>query len=96
MEFKLSLKAEIDLIEIWEYTFQTWSLEKANQYVSNLISSINSLCRNPKIGKSYDYIRKDYLGLKVNSHIIFFKIEDSGTISVVRILHEKMDLPFKL
>ena len=51
MEFKLSLKAEIDLIEIWEYTFQTWSLEKANQYVSNLISSINTLCRNPKLEK---------------------------------------------
>jgi toxin ParE1/3/4 len=53
MEFKLSLKAEIDLIEIWEYTFQTWSIEKANQYVANLISSINNLCRNPKIEKNY-------------------------------------------
>ena len=57
MEFKLSLKAEIDLIEIWEYTFQTWSLEKANQYVANLISSINNLCRNPKIEKKLLSIR---------------------------------------
>jgi toxin ParE1/3/4 len=96
MKFKLSLKAEIDLIEIWEYTFQNWSIEKANQYVANLFSSINSLCNNPKVGKNYEYIRKDYLGLKVNSHIIFFKIEDAGTISIIRILHEKMDLPFKL
>ncbi len=53
MEFKLSLRAEIDLIEIWEYTFENWSAEKANQYVANLISSINTLCRNPKIGKNY-------------------------------------------
>jgi toxin ParE1/3/4 len=57
MEFKLSLKAEIDLIEIWEYTFQTWSLEKANQYVANLISNINNLCRNPKIEKKLLSIR---------------------------------------
>jgi toxin ParE1/3/4 len=57
MEFKLSLRAELDLIEIWEYTFQKWSIEKANQYIANLNSSINNLCRNPKIEKKLLSIR---------------------------------------
>jgi toxin ParE1/3/4 len=95
MNYKLSVRAEIDLIEIWEYTFENWSAEKANLYIEILFSSINNICRNPKIGKNYDYIRNDYFALKVKSHIIFFKILDDKSIGIMRILHEKMDLPFK-
>lgn len=95
MKYKLSVRAEIDLIEIWEYTFENWSAEKANLYIEILFSSINTICRNPKIGKNYDYIRYEYLGLKVKSHIIFYKVLKDESIGIIRILHEKMDLPFK-
>jgi toxin ParE1/3/4 len=36
LEIKLSRLAELDLEEIWLYTFEIWSLNQANYYQDNI------------------------------------------------------------
>lgn len=92
MNLKVSEKAQKDLINIWEYTFQKWSVEQADRYFNILVHGMNEICKNPDLGKSYEYIRKDYFGYNQKSHIIFYRIINNETIEIIRILHQKMDL----
>lgn len=35
---------------------------------------------------------KDYVGIKVNRHIIFYRIINENYVEITRILHQSMDL----
>ena len=62
------------------------------KYFNILVHGMNEICKNPDLGKSYEYIRKDYFGYNQKSHIIFYRIINNETIEIIRILHQKMDL----
>ena len=98
MKYKISSKAQSDLINIWEFTFDNWSIDQADRYYKLLIDKIKEICQKPDLGRRYDNIRKYYWGVNVKSHIIFYKINDAGegTIEVIRILHQRMDLLSRL
>ena len=40
MKFILSNEAENDLENIWFYTFQTWSINQADEYLNRIVSQI--------------------------------------------------------
>ena len=84
-----------DLEEIWFYTFTTWSQEQADRYHLLIINEIEFLAVKPESGKMLGHIRKGYRSTKVKSHFIFYRIT-STELEVVRILHEKMDIPNRL
>ena len=88
-KIRLSRKAIADLDGIWVYTAQTWSEEQAVIYYRQIYGAIQGLNNLPVfLEKRYDVIK-----FKVGHHIIFYKKGDNGSISVDRILHEKMDFP---
>lgn len=91
-KFKLTNKAVEDLTKIWEYIYEIWSERQAEFYYDSLISNCQEIANNPKIGKNYDGITKTLLGLKVNRHIIFYRLENANYIEITRILHARMDL----
>lgn len=64
MKYKLSIQAEIDLENIWLYTFEKWSLEKADYYYDLIMDEIEYISTNPKSRKDYNDVRKGYLDLK--------------------------------
>ena len=91
-KIRLSRKAIADLDGIWNYTVETWSEEQALIYYRQIYSAIQSLNGIPVfLEKAYDIIKPGLLGYKVGYHIIFYKKGKGGSISVTRILHEKMD-----
>ena len=94
--FKLSKKAKNDIINIWEYTFNNWSKQQADNYYDLILNEIEHLEKNPYSGRNYSNLRKNYLGSIVKSHIIFYLITDESEIEIVRILHSKMDLARRL
>jgi len=93
---QISNKAQNDLIEIWEYTVEKWSINQANKYYGILVDAINAIANEPNNGKDYEDIRKGYYGFHIKSHIIFYRITIDGTLEVIRILHQRMDLPNRL
>lgn len=93
MDYDLSNEAEIDLDEIWLYTFETWSLEQADRYLNLIFDEIDYLCKKPYSGIDYGAFRKGYFKSKVKFHLIFYKINISNNkIEIIRILHEIMDM----
>ncbi|MDZ7607972.1 MAG: type II toxin-antitoxin system RelE/ParE family toxin [Cyclobacteriaceae bacterium] len=96
MEYRISLKAQEDLISIWEFTFENWSVEQADRYYELIIDKIKQLCQKPDIGKKYDVVREGYWGVHVKSHIIFYRIREQETIEIIRVLHNRMDVENRL
>jgi toxin ParE1/3/4 len=91
-EFRLTNKAVEDLSKIWAYTLETWSENQADRYYESLIANCQEIANDPLIGKSYEGINALLFGVKVNRHIIFYRIIDESYVEITRILHERMDL----
>ena len=95
LHYVISKKAISDLEEIWLYTVDKWSIEQADRYYNLIFDEIDFICKNPKTAMQMDDIRKNYRAAKVNSHLIFFKVEND-IVRIVRILHERMDIKSRL
>lgn len=91
-EFKLTNKALEDLSKIWDYTFEVWSENQADIYYEMLITNCQEIADNPHLGKNYEGIAQNLLGMKTNRHIIFYRTINQNYIEITRILHERMDL----
>ena len=96
MKYRLSSKAKSDLINIWEFTLDNWSIDQADRYYNLIMDKIHDICIKPDLGRNYHHVRKDYWGINVKSHIIFYKITEKRIIEVIRILHLRMDLQSRL
>jgi len=55
-KYKLTNKAVENLANIWDYTFEKWSEQQADNYYELLISSCDDFANNPGLGKTYDEI----------------------------------------
>ena len=84
-------RAEIDLDDIWQFTFETWDATQANLYLEQLDLGLHQLAKNPKLGKACDDVRTDYRSLHINRHIVFYYLQAHQVI-IVRVLHECMDI----
>lgn len=91
-EYKLTNKAVEDLSKIWDYTFEVWTEQQADKYYEGLIYTCQEIANNPELGKSYEGISKQLLGIKTNPHIIFYRSLNESYVEITRILHERMDL----
>lgn len=89
-------KAIDDLNNIWIYTFHKWSEKQANKYYESIELVCLQIGENPKLGKPYDELNLNLLGVKSGKHIIFYQLISANEIEVVRILHEQMDFENRL
>src|SRR5690606_3864914 len=97
MNYKISKQAEIDLENIWLYTFEEWSINQADHYLDLMMDEIEYISQNPKSGKDYNEIRKGYFRSRVKSHFIFYKVNlKNEEIEIIRILHQQMDISSRL
>ena len=48
-----------------------------------------------RTGRMINHVRSDYLKLNIGSHLIMYR-KRSGVVDVIRILHQRMDLPAHL
>jgi toxin ParE1/3/4 len=85
-----------DQNNIWDYTFEKWSEKQADNYYAIIKMSCNGIGENPDIGKVYEGIGRNLLGLKSEKLIIFYQQITSDIIEIIRILHERMDLKNRL
>jgi toxin ParE1/3/4 len=90
--YRLTNKAVEDLTNIWEYTNEEWSEQHADKYFNLLLTKCQEIANHPEIGKTYEGIKNNLLGLKTEKHIIFYRNQINKPIEITRILHERMDL----
>lgn len=94
--YNITNKAVEYLNSIWIYTFETWSEQQADKYYKELIREFSIIVSSTKTNdKNYEEICHGLRGHKCNKHIIFYKRGDDGIITIIRILHEAMDVSNK-
>ena len=90
--YRISQQAIEDLDHIWLYTFHKWSKEQADTYYKLLIDRIEFIADNFMTGKSVGHLRKNYRVSLIESHVIFYRKNDTNTVEIVRILHQRMNV----
>lgn len=90
--YELSLAAEQDLEEIFDYTLEKFGLHQAVEYLSEFEIFFANLVSNPRIGKNRNEIRPGLKSFSKSSHIVFYRILNDR-IRIVRILHGSRDMP---
>ncbi|OYY04658.1 MAG: plasmid stabilization protein ParE [Acidocella sp. 35-58-6] len=86
----LSPKAQADLEQIWEHTTERWGMEQAEVYTRVLWQHLNGIATHPGLGTSCPIIRPGYRRFKSGTHVIFYQ-QAGDDVSIIRILHERMD-----
>ncbi|MET0463821.1 MAG: type II toxin-antitoxin system RelE/ParE family toxin [Chitinophagaceae bacterium] len=93
MPYEISNAAKNDLENIWQYTFENWSIDQADLYVSLILKEMELLGNRPGSGRDFGHIRKNYRSSRIKSHTIFYRTIDNAThIEIIRILHQSMDI----
>lgn len=89
--YRLSPKAREDLSGIWDYTARQWGIEQAERYIRMIATACEDIASLKLEGRSADEIRQGYRKWPVGSHILYF-CRERATLTIVRILHKRMDV----
>ena len=90
--FELSKKALDDLIRIAKYTESRWGRTQRDLYIKQLDESFHFLAKTPLAGKSCDHLKTGCRQFLQGRHIVFYIEAAKNTITIVRILHQSMDV----
>lgn len=97
MNVKIFPPAEARLIEIWNYTFDTWSEEQADSYLQGLINRIHSVAQKRYSWRPVaDRTLRDVWFIRYEKHYIFFRALPEGDLGIISVLHESMNIPARL
>lgn len=92
-----SPRAKRDIVEVLEYTKERWGKAQAREYGELIREALVAIADDPRRGKSRDDVRPGVLAHHIKQrgrparHIIFYRIGPTGTVEVVRVLHDAMD-----
>jgi toxin ParE1/3/4 len=91
--YQLSKLARLDLIDIADYTVETWGQDQALRYLDSLEACFQRLAQMPQIGRACDRIHPGYRSMEHERHVILYRMDGYG-IFIGRVLHQGM-LPGK-
>ena len=91
--FKVSEKAEDDLLEIGYYTDEHWGKAKRNEYLDQINQRFQEITVNPDwpTAKDINLISKACFIVLINEHIIVYKKYNYG-VRILRVLGQTMDI----
>lgn len=89
--YVLSEEAELDIDEIYDFGVYKFGTTQAMKYLIGLEEHIDTLGKNPDIGRHRLEIKKGLYSLPYVSHIIFYRKLDIK-IRIVRVLYGGRDL----
>jgi toxin ParE1/3/4 len=82
--------AEDDLVDIWQYSFETSGADQADLNLDALNEGIAGVADNPRLGADCSHIRAGYRRRRIRHHIVHERVR-ADRIEIVRVLHEWMD-----
>lgn len=89
----LTPKARQDLDSIWSFSRERWGAEQAEAYVRLIAGALERLAQGAIAGRDASAVKPGYWRHAVGSHVVFYRLAGTETLEVVRILHQRMDLP---
>jgi toxin ParE1/3/4 len=86
----LTLEAEHDLADIWQYTAETWGERQAENYAAKMHEGLLKILEFPFIGPLRNDIAYDLRSRLIEHHIAYYRVTDDAVI-VRRIAHVRRD-----
>jgi len=97
MAAKVYQAAKERILEIWDYTERTWGEEQADKYVRGLVEAVNKVQgKRHRWRRMMDEALIGVFFIRYQHHYLFFRELSDGTLGVISILHENMDIPARL
>lgn len=90
-DFRLSERAERDLIEIYDYTEETFGAYQAEAYHAGLERIFDLLANFPRIGRSVEEIAPRVRRFRFEAHTVFYT-EESDYILIRAVLHQAREI----
>jgi plasmid stabilization system protein ParE len=91
-KYFLSVEAELDLDEIWEYISRD-SLDAADRWIAKLFDEFESLARNPGMGHGReDLTTLPILFWPVDAYLILYRAK-SERIEIIAVTQGARDIP---
>jgi toxin ParE1/3/4 len=88
----MSPAAQRDMTDIWLYTADNWGVDQADLYDQQIEADLLGVAAGIRIAQQIDDLWK----VRSGRHLcIFDKLED-GSLWVIRVLHERMDVEGQL
>jgi toxin ParE1/3/4 len=84
-------EAEDDIAAVLQYSLDLWGSQQSEEYGTELYEAIESLRMFPEQGRSRPDIFDNARTLVSGKHVIYYRI-DGQTISIVRVLHSRLDI----
>src|ERR1700722_8865604 len=89
-KYELAQRARTDLSSIGRFTKKEWGETQTERYLAQLERDLELLASNTGLGRfAGTKQRPDVRRFESGSHVVFYKIVDSGIV-IGRILHKKM------
>jgi toxin ParE1/3/4 len=95
LRLALTPTARQDFRAILRYTREVWGERQRLIYGRRLDAAMDELTRYPNLGRTRDDLPSGMHALPVERHVIYYRVEGQE-ITVIRILHERMDAPAHL
>lgn len=90
-EYRLSLKARTDLIDIYAFTEMRFGRYQAEAYFAGLERTFELLAEFPGIGVSAAELVPDYRRFRFQSHYIFYT-EEADHVLIRALIHVRQNL----
>jgi len=87
--FRVTSRARADLRDIAAYTLHRWGAAQCNRYLEALEERCRQVADTPQLRRPSPDL-PSYCRVLAGKHAIFYRVDDDGTILVVRILHASM------
>ncbi|MBL7003661.1 MAG: type II toxin-antitoxin system RelE/ParE family toxin [Gammaproteobacteria bacterium] len=90
-KYRITFRAQNDLLDIGRYTEQNWGRKQRNKYLKELESRFLWLTENSQLGKHRSDIHKDYYSYPQGHHVVFYLISNNF-IDIIGLPHKEMDI----
>ncbi|MCG2429920.1 type II toxin-antitoxin system RelE/ParE family toxin [Aequorivita xiaoshiensis] len=90
LSYQLSETADLDLVEIYEYSLIEFGFEQAEEYLDGFHHLFNQLTNFPNEGVLRKDIGLNILSIPYGSHLVFYSIA-KNSISIIRVLHHSQN-----
>ena len=91
MAYRLTREAAEDIIEIYTYGAGQFGARQADSYHSLLESTFDFLARHPLVARRRLELSPPVRIHPVQAHLVIYRIEDDGSILIIRVRHAHED-----
>lgn len=95
-DYRLTPDAESDLEEIARYTLSTWGEQQQRLYETAIATCFADLAAGTAFTRKPLAHRPDVLQVRCEHHVVFALETPNEPLTIVAILHERMDLMTRL